>query len=42
MLSDVISCVAFREIRGKRNLLGFGLALSMQVVGVVMLAVGSG
>ena len=42
MLSSVISCVCFNEIRGRRNLLGFGLALALQVAGVVMLAVGSG
>ena len=42
MLSSVISCVCFNEIRGRRNLLSFGLALALQVAGVVMLAVGSG
>jgi len=42
MLSAGISCVVFREIRGWRNLLGFGAALGLQIIGVVMLAVGSG
>jgi len=42
MLSAIISCLIFREIRGWTNLLGFGVALSLQVVGVVLLAVGSG
>ncbi|KAL1503612.1 hypothetical protein AB1Y20_012089 [Prymnesium parvum] len=41
MVSAIISAVFFGEIRGYWNLVGFSMALLLQLVGVLMLAAGS-
>ncbi|KAG8471137.1 hypothetical protein KFE25_009558 [Diacronema lutheri] len=41
MVSALISCVVFGEIRGRANVRDFAIALTLQCAGVVMLALGS-
>ena len=41
MVSAVISAACFGEIRGQWNIVGFAIALFLQLVGVLMLAAGS-
>lgn len=41
MVSATVSALLFREIRGVANCLAFAIALSLQLVGVGMLAAGS-